>query len=544
MDRSSLSGIRGVLFDFDGTLTHPGALDFAVIRQAIGCPAGETILEFISHLKSRKRLEALKTLDRFESEAAAASQPNAGAEELLEYLRSQNIPVGIISRNRLKSVLRALENFKHISASNFKVIISRDDRVAIKPDPAGIQMAAERMGVDVQTLLVVGDYIFDVTAGQKAGAQTAFLTNGANPPSFERPPDLTVENLEELKEFIRHRRPLPPGKLPNELLQEFLHEPDDPSLLIGPGVGEDAAAVRLEEGPVLVLKSDPITLTTGPAAEYLIAINSNDLAACGATPRWLLTTLLFPLGYTADQIRVLMNDLQGMARQFGVTLCGGHTEITDAVKRPVAVGFLVGTVPFGSLIDKRRMREGEPILLTKRLAVEGTAILSRDFPDQLKALGVPGRHLKRAQHFLHSPGISILNEAQIAVRSRKVSALHDITEGGLMTALEELSAAGGHRLRVHLGRIPIFSETRRICSVLDISPLGLIASGSLLMVCRPGAREKLTRQLHRAGIEVSCIGEVLGPGVGIEAVNRRGKPVESPHFEIDEISRAIAQLNA
>lgn len=167
-----------VLFDFDGTLTRPGILDFAAIRQAIGCPPGETILEFINALPpGNHRKSCLDILESFEAEAARRAEPNAGAEDIVRHLKSRGIPSGILTRNTLAAVTSSLRNFTSLSQSDFTAIITRDDPGRPKPEPDGVLLAACRMGLTPDRLLVVGDYIFDIEAGRKAGAKTAFLCN-------------------------------------------------------------------------------------------------------------------------------------------------------------------------------------------------------------------------------------------------------------------------------------------------------------------------------------------------------------------------------
>ena len=538
--------IRALLFDFDGTLTQPGSLDFSTLKKTLGCPTDMTILEFIQNLSSQQEQEtAFRVLDHFESDASKASQPNSGAEELVRYLRSKNLPLGIISRNRLRSILRALENFKSVTASDFKVIISRDDNVPVKPDPAGIRLAASKMGVQVGEMLTVGDFFFDVEAGRQAGAVTVLLTNGTPSPRSGPSPDYVIGQLSELQDIVRYLHPLSIGKLPGDLLKQFLseHPLDDPSILVQPGLGEDAAAVQVgEDAEVIVVTSDPVTFTTDRLGYYTVLINANDVASSGAVPRWLFTTLLFPVGSSATQIHQLMQDLQQVSREFGLSLCGGHTEITDVVNRPVVVGQLVGTVSRDRLIDKRQMAEGDQILLTKAVAVEGTSVIAREFPGALEALGISEPEIERCRQFLFDPGISILKEAEIAVGTGSVSAMHDVTEGGVATALEELSAAGGHRFKVYIDQIPVFPETSKLCRLLDLSPLGLIGSGSLLIVCKPEGCEKLLSDLRRAGIQVTRVGEVLEGGVGIETVSQKDGRVEWPRFEADEITRLVQKM--
>ncbi len=545
MKGTPIRTIRAILFDFDGTLTRPGSLDFQRLREELASPAGAPILEYIQGLPPDRRRRCQRVLHRFEMEGAARSRPNDGAEELIRELQAKGLALAVVSRNSRAAVIRALENFPSIGPSDFDVIISRDDAILPKPHPDGIRLAARKMGVSNGETLVVGDFHFDIDAGLRAGSPTVFLTNGRMEPPETPAPEFVAENLSEVGVLVRERSPLTAGKLPNDLLDRILGEQAsrDPSLLIGPGVGEDTAAVALgQEDEVLILKSDPITFATDEMGYYALVVNANDVATSGGTPRWLLTTLLFPPGTTAEQVARLMASLQRWSGRLGVTLCGGHTEITDAVNKPVVVGQMVGTAKRSRLLDKKRIRTGDQILLTKALAVEGTAILARGFPQALGRLGVPEDEISRCGQFLFSPGISVLDEARAALESGGISALHDVTEGGVATALEELTHAGRHRIRVWPRQIPVFPETDRICRLLGVDPLGLIGSGSLLIVCRPDSHEPLQTVLVDRGIQATQVGEVLGPGSGIEAVDRHGEPLPWPHFETDELPRAIEEL--
>ena len=201
--KTSARQIRAVLFDFDGTLTEPGSLDFGAVRDAVGCPRERPVLEFIKGIASPpERDEAFHILDALESEAARQSRPNSGAEDLLEFLLSRGMKIGIISRNSLDSIKTALDNFGRIRPADFTVILSRDDPYSPKPSPEGILAAAGIMGIPVMQLLVVGDFVFDVEAGQKAGALTAFLTNRGLSHPCTYTSDFTLEHLGELKRIV------------------------------------------------------------------------------------------------------------------------------------------------------------------------------------------------------------------------------------------------------------------------------------------------------------------------------------------------------
>ncbi|MEN8689774.1 MAG: HAD-IA family hydrolase [Desulfobacterales bacterium] len=532
--------IHAVLFDFDGTLTRPESLDLNVIKRRIGCPADSYLLEYIETLPSAdERQKALEAVDQFELAAAAEAKPNDGAEELVGYLHTVGVRVGIVTRNSHQSVLRALHNFKRIDVADFDIIVSRDEPVNPKPSGDGIHLAARRLNVAVAEVLMVGDYAIDIEAGIRAGAITVLLDNHLPKAGQDVPSDFTVEHLADIQKIVRHGRPLPGGKLPNDLLEEFLVQFgfDDPAVLTKPGIGEDTAAVDIREDEVLVLKSDPITFATEGIGKYAVLVNANDIVTAGATPRWFLATLMFPIGTSAFMIRDVMEELSTVCRSCRITLCGGHTEITDAVTRPVVTGTLAGTVTRGGLIDKRGIKTGDLVLMTKAVAVEGTAIIAREFGTRLQNLGLPPAEIETCRRFLDN--ISVLPEAAIAVTVSGVSAMHDVTEGGLATALEELSIAGNHRIRIDMHKIPVYSETARICGLLGLDPMGLIGSGSLLLCCRQYACDQLLWELRKAGIEVSVIGEIREPGKGIDARHQL-QPVTWPRFEADEITRLFS----
>ena len=533
--------VKAVLFDFDGTLTKPGAIDFQAVKRSIGCPPDQAILEFIGSLcDDARQAEAHAVLNAMELEAARRSHPNGGVRHLLHFLKERQLPIGIITRNSRASVVMALEQFSDLAIDDFDVVITRDDPVRPKPHPDGVLLAAERLQIAPQTVLVVGDFHFDMDAGRRAGALTALLDEGRTDPEGHIVCDFRAASLNAIVKIVRGGLPLPNGKFPSDLLEEFFGHlnQDDPRFLIKPGIGEDTAAIDMTGRDTLVVTSDPITFVTDRIGTYTVLINANDIATAGAVPQWLMTTLLFPAGSTPSQIVQVMTDIHQACTAWGITLCGGHTEITDAVRRPVVVGTLGAAMERADLIDKKSIRPGDRILLTKGVAVEGTAIIAHAFAERLKAAGLGDAELAAGRAL--EDHISILPEAAIARATAGVSAMHDVTEGGLATALSELSAAGGHAIAIHLDRIPLLPPTARICAALDIEPLGLIGSGSLLIVCRSEAADGLRRAINDQGIAAALIGEVQNPGQGVVAY-QDGEPAGWPEFEVDEIARLFQE---
>jgi hydrogenase maturation factor len=334
---------------------------------------------------------------------------------------------------------------------------------------------------------------------------------------------------------------LPIGKLPVSLLRAMLArfaKSRDPRLVIGPGIGLDAAAIDIGDR-YLVAKTDPITFVSGEIGRYVLAINANDLATMGALPRWFLATVLLPAG-AATEARVarLFAHLRAACRRLNVSLCGGHTEITDAVSRPVIVGCLLGECPKGRLITTAGARVGDAVLLTKGIPIEAVSILAREKADELRRRYSP-RFAARCRRYLTDPGVSIVRDARIALATGGVHAMHDPTEGGLSTALYELAEAAGVGLRIDERAIRVLPEAARLCEAFGLNPLGAIASGALL-ICADAAYEKrLLRRFLKAGIHAARIGTVVPArqGVRIAADGGCGRPL--PRFAVDEIARLL-----
>ena len=529
--------LKAVLFHLESTLVRPANLNIKRIKASIGCPTDLTTLDFLQSLtRAEDRSRAQDSLDRLELEAAADSKSPPGTTELLRYLKLKKLCLAVFSHGSPAFVDQLLQNLSSVGNLNFNPVISRVELMAQIPIANAVQLAMQKLKqAPDQVMVVTGDPII-LRQAQKAGAVAVFFEPALSPEMAEDESSYQISQLDQLKHIVRLGTPLPAGKLPNDLLREFLNQLDfnDPSILINPGIGEDTAAVDVESEEVLVLKSDPITFATDAIGQYVVLINANDIATSGAKPRWLLTTLLFPCGVTPSEIHQVIKELKEFCGRWEITLCGGHTEITDAVTRPVVTGMMAGTVARRNLIDKRNMAPGDRVLLTKGVSVEGTAIIAREFGDRLAELGLADSEIERCRQFLAN--ISIITEAQMAAQSGATSAMHDVTEGGLATALEEMSIAGGHRIKIEMDAIPVFAETRKICRLLGIQPLGLIGSGSLLICCREAGCKSLTETIRKCGIDVSCIGEVLDSGQGISAV-KKGQSIDWPQFEVDEITR-------
>lgn len=322
------------------------------------------------------------------------------------------------------------------------------------------------------------------------------------------------------------------GKLPPDILTRLLSRTrTDPSVIIGPAYGEDAAAVRFG-GSVLVAAADPITFATERIGSYAVSVNANDIAVLGAVPRYFLATILLPEGSAESDAESVFDEIEQACRAIDVTLIGGHTEITHTVSRTVVSGCMLGEAREESLIRTGGARVGDAVILAGGIAVEGTSILAREHLP-----GVDQDVIDRALRFLDDPGISVLRYARIAMEIGGVTAMHDPTEGGLATALRELASASGKGIRIDREAIPILPECQAICDALAIDPLGLIASGSLLLTANAGVSDKLIGAYSDEGVVASLVGWVDGEGKKIRFTD--GGML--PSFERDEIARYYSE---
>lgn len=334
-------------------------------------------------------------------------------------------------------------------------------------------------------------------------------------------------------------KPLPVGKLPAELLQVLLTKYTRPNdrVIVGPGVGEDAAVIDFGER-YLVAKTDPITFATDEIGWYAVNVNANDIACSGGVPRWLLVTALLPAGTAdAEMAESIFAQLAEACQALDITLCGGHTEITYDLDRPILVGLMLGEVEPAKLVHSAGAQPGDALILTKGIAIEGTALIAREMGDVL-AGEFPADFLARCRGMLHDPGISVVREARLLRQHVDVHAMHDPTEGGLATALWELAAAAGVGLRVYQERIPVLPETRTLCQRFGLDPLGLIASGALLAAVPAQEAKRAVRVLEESGIPALCIGEVLPAEEGVW-LREAGGDRPLPRFPRDEFARLV-----
>ena len=330
---------------------------------------------------------------------------------------------------------------------------------------------------------------------------------------------------------------LPTGKLPSDLLETLLgrYATIDKRVVLGPGVGEDAAVIDMGDR-YLVAKTDPITFATEDIGWYAVNVNANDVACCGATPRWFLATVLLPQACTGEQVEIIFDQISAACAELGVSLCGGHTEITYGLERPIVVGQMLGEVAPENMVTTGGAKAGDALILTKGIALEGTALIASERHQAIADI-MTAAEIASCVELAHKPGISVVRDAQIALEAGEVHALHDPTEGGLATGLHELAHASGLGVRIEVNALPVLPLCERICTHLALDPLGLIASGALLIAATPQTTNAILAALEQSGIDAVQFGEVVEPREGRVMTHHDGSIHPLPEFTRDEITR-------
>jgi len=329
---------------------------------------------------------------------------------------------------------------------------------------------------------------------------------------------------------------LTPGKLKASFLKNLIGKlpTRDSSIIIPPGIGLDAAGVKIGN-QLVAITTDPITFSTNQIGTYSVAVNINDVACLGCKPRWFSASLLLPLKITEIEVKRIWKNLATELQRYNVKAVGGHTEVTSAVNIPIIIGHMIGETIGSKLLNPRDAKPKDKILLWRKIAIEGTALLAKEKYTKLKKFIKPA-DLKKMQNFLYQPGICILPLVEKLVPIKGLVAIHDPTEGGIATALHEVAEACNCGVKINRALIPIMPETITLQKIFDFDPLGLLASGAALIVCQPQAIDNIFNKLENEPLTV--IGELT------ESKNRvmisNGKKLPLPKYDQDEVINALS----
>jgi len=335
------------------------------------------------------------------------------------------------------------------------------------------------------------------------------------------------------------------GKLKHEFLQKMLndfvsttHLKED-RVVVGSSIGEDAAVIDMGD-KYLVAKTDPITFVTDEIGYYAVNINVNDVVCTGATPKWFQSTILLPAKHTdEDLIETIFRNIHDTCKSLGITVIGGHTEITAALDRPIVIGSLLGEVDKEKLVLSSGAEEDDIIILTKGIFIEGTSIIAREKEDFLKEKGYGNQFIEKCKNYLYDPGISIFKEAVVSNDNFTVTSMHDLTEGGLFNGLAEIAIASNLGLLIKKEQINVLPEPLELSKIFNIDPCSTISSGSLLISINPKFVEDLINLLAKNGIASEAVGRFTKDKYKYLILDENNREKTMIYTEVDEITKIV-----
>jgi hydrogenase maturation factor len=324
--------------------------------------------------------------------------------------------------------------------------------------------------------------------------------------------------------------PLAEGKLPTDVLERLLrHTSRSPLLSVAAAPGEDAAVAPGAQ--TIVITADPITFTDERIGAYVVAVNANDIVAMGGRPAYLTTTILLAPGATEDDLERVFSDIAQACAKADILWVGGHTEVTPVVSRTVVCGQAVGFLSREPL-RTGGAKPGDCLCMSKWVGLEGTTTIARRKPAACRR--VLGEERFRAViGWLDDPGISIVEEGK-ALEGLPLSAGHDPTEGGVAMGIQEICRRSGVGAVIDGESLPVREETRLLCGLFGMDPLGLLSSGVLLFTAERSAGDRACALLAARGIPAAVIGTITGPGTGVW-LEKKGVRQPLAFSEQDEI---------
>jgi len=310
-------------------------------------------------------------------------------------------------------------------------------------------------------------------------------------------------------------------------------------VLVGPKFGVDNSVQRLSDGKVLIATCDPISyipeLGAQNSAWLSVNLLASDLTTSGIMPQYGIFDLNLPPQMSNSEFEQYWSSFDAECKKLGISIVGGHTgRYQGCGYTVIGGGVLYAVAKVDKYLTPSMARNGDQIILTKGAAVETTAILARVFPKTIKrALGTS--LFERAWESLSH--VSTVEDAlaavSIGIHTKGVTAMHDATEGGVISAVMELAYASNLGAELTLTNIRIPEETEKICKLFCIDPLRSLSEGSLIVTCNPEHTQRLPNRLHRAAVNPQVIGSLTSRTRQVYALskNRKRIPIKYPRVD-------------
>ncbi len=307
------------------------------------------------------------------------------------------------------------------------------------------------------------------------------------------------------------------GKFTFDLIEKLVYPKlgaERVEVLVGPGAGRDNAVIQLKGGQVLVTTADPLSVIPAlgfkDSAYISVHLIASDLATCGFAPQLFMVNLNVPPEMKNEEFEEYWTSVDEECRKLGIAIVGGHTgRYAGSGYTVIGGGVMMAVVPENRYVASTMAKPGDLIMMTKGVAIATTGILSRGFPQTIeKYFG--SAFLKKTKRYLYSFSVveDALVAASVGLRDQGVTAMHDVTEGGLLGALYEFSEASNTGLEVDISKVIITDEAKEICQLFKISPYKTLSEGTLLLTVKPEKASAVQQALDLKGIKNAIIGKM------------------------------------
>ncbi len=339
------------------------------------------------------------------------------------------------------------------------------------------------------------------------------------------------------------------GKVSPEFFDEVIypnlgsHRPD---VLVAPQHGIDCGIVRIGDGKVMVITTDPIY--TVPqygferAAWFAWHILASDVTTSGFPPAYVICDFNLPMSITEEQFATIWKVFHRESSRYGASVVAGHTARYAGTDYP-----MVGGATFIAIggedryIDPGMANPGDVVVITKGVAIEATGILSCAFPQTLRdEIGEDVLRVAQSLFYKMSTVDDALVAASIGVRDDGVTAMHDATECGLIGGLFEIAQASGTGILVEKEKIPTDPAVQAVCSYFGMDPLISISEGTLIICVKDAKAQTLLDALSKKSIRAAAIGKLTRREDGFWMISQ-GKRRVLEHPKVDPFWKAIGE---
>jgi len=341
--------------------------------------------------------------------------------------------------------------------------------------------------------------------------------------------------------FPRRLREPPLGKFNRKTIEKIIYTQlgaNRRSVLVGPKFGVDNTVINLGNNAVMVATCDPLSFIPelGPhhSARISVDLLASDLTTSGLPPQYGIFDLNLPPKLSQREFAEYWRAFSLECKRLGISIVGGHTGRYMGCGYTVVGGGVLFSIGERELyLTPEMATDGDDILLTKGAAIETTAVLTRVYPKTVRR-AIGSELYERARQYLNK--LSTVEEALVAVKvglhEDGVTAMHDATEGGVVSAILELADASHKGAEIELSSIRVSQESSAVCQLFKIDPLTSLSEGSLILTTNPSRTSKVLSRLGDAGIHSAVIGQITSKRSQVYASSTSGRSrLRYPKFD-------------